>query len=306
MVKGALSKLMKQGLLKAGHYHRALARTKFPGVAVLCYHGVRADNMAPGTIPFQYLHIPVSTLESHCRVIRQYCDPISLDDWRAARGGGPPLPERPVLVTFDDGYRSVLTLGAPILATYDVPAAVFVCTGPMVTRRMLWFDDVAARDGEDAVEAWKTSDYESWQGGCAQETTELAEDDPRILMTPGDLATLARMKGIEIGGHTVQHPILARASEGQQRSEIEQNLESIQQWTEKPVRAFAYPNGRPGVDYTPGTIGVLQDAGIDIAFTTRQLFAAPAEPPLERSRFLMLDEVSGGELAHRLTYSWPR
>ncbi len=306
MVKGKLSELMKKGLLKAGHYRRLLSRASFPGVAVLCYHGVRPDSMPPGTIPFQYLHIPASTLELHCRVIRQCCDPISLDDWRAAVNGGPPLPARPVLVTFDDGYRSVLTLGAPILSRYNIPAAVFVCTGPMVTRRMLWFDDVAARDGEDAVEAWKTCDYESWQAGCAQETAGLGEDDPRILMTSGDLARLAHMKGMEIGGHTVQHPILARASEGQQRDEIVQNLTSIQQWTGKPVRAFAYPNGRPGMDYTAGTIAVLKDAGIDVAFTTRQVFAAPVEAPLERSRFLMLDEVSGAELAHRLTYSWPR
>ena len=305
-MKGKISHWMKRRLLRAGHYQRVLARTKFPGVAVLCYHGVRSDGMAPGTIPFQYLHIPASTLASHCRVVRDCCNPISLDDWRAAASGGAPLPERPVLMTFDDGYRSVLTLGAPILSTYNIPAAVFVCTGPMVTRRMLWFDDVAARDGEDAVEAWKTCDYESWQAGCAAETARLNEDDPRILMTSGDLARLAHMQGIEIGGHTVRHPILGRASDGQQRAEIEQNLASIQQWTGKSVRAFAYPNGRPGVDYTAGTIAVLQDAGIDIAFTTQPLFAAPAEHPLERSRFLMLDEISDAELAHRLTYSWPR
>jgi peptidoglycan/xylan/chitin deacetylase (PgdA/CDA1 family) len=175
----------------------------------------------------------------------------------------------------------------------------------MVTRRLLWFDDVAARDGEDAVEAWKTCDYESWQAGCA-ETLALNEDDPRILMSSDDLARLAHMQGIEIGGHTVRHPILARASATQQRDEIEQNLQSIRQWTGKPVRAFAYPNGRPGIDYNGATTAVLRDAGIDIAFTTRPAFASPAEPALERSRFLMLDDLSDGELAHRLTYSWPR
>ena len=39
-----------------------------------------------------------------------------------------------------------LRLGAPILAAYGLPAAVFVCTGPIATRRMLWFDAVAARE----------------------------------------------------------------------------------------------------------------------------------------------------------------
>jgi len=301
----AFKSFLKNGLLAAGHYGRALRGMKLPGVAVLCYHGVRDDRLAPGSIPFQNLHIPASTFESHCRVIRECCDPISLDDWRAAAGGRSTLPARPVLITFDDGYRSVLTLGAPILAKYRLPAAVYVCTGPMVTRRRLWFDEVAERDGEDAVEAWKSLDYESW---CAASTTASAMDerDPRALMTPEELRTLAGAAGIEIGGHTVRHPILARAPFGEQRREIDENLHSIEQWTGKAVRTFAYPNGRPGLDYNADTMAVLRDAGIDAAFTTRYDFARPDEPSLERSRFIILDDVSGGELAHRLTYSWPR
>ena len=35
----------------------SLARTTFPGVAVLCYHGVRDNTLAQRTIPLQYLHI---------------------------------------------------------------------------------------------------------------------------------------------------------------------------------------------------------------------------------------------------------
>ena len=295
---------VKQGLQAIGHYRRALAQATLPGVAVLCYHGVRDDDMAPGTIPFQYLHIPASTFESHCRVIRECCDPISLDDWRAASAGRSPLPKRPVLITFDDGYRSVLTKGVPILTKYGLPAAVFVCSGPMVTRQKLWFDGIAEQDGEDAVEAWKSCDYPSW-ASCA-DTRTLDEHDPRVLMTPEELGTLAGMAGIEIGGHTVRHPILARASEREQRQEIQPNLRSIAEWTGKPVRAFAYPNGRPDLDYNADTVAILRESGIDMAFTTRPSFARAGESPLERSRFLLLDETSDAELAHRLTYSWPR
>jgi peptidoglycan/xylan/chitin deacetylase (PgdA/CDA1 family) len=114
------------------------------------------------------------------------------------------------------------------------------------------------------------------------------------------------MPGIEIGGHTVRHPILARASASQQEQEIDQNVRSIEQWIGKPVRAFAYPNGRPGIDYNAETIAILRKAAIDMAFTTREEFARPDEPSLERSRFLVLDTLSAGELAHRLAYSWPR
>ena len=54
-----------------------------------------------------------------------------------------------MLITFDDGYRSVSRIGAPILAAHRLPAVVFVCTDPIANRRLLWFDEVAARDGED-------------------------------------------------------------------------------------------------------------------------------------------------------------
>jgi len=300
-----LTKFAKRGLLATGHYHRALSRTTLPGVAVLCYHGVRDDRMATGTIPFQYLHLPLATFEAHCRLIRECCHPISLDDWRAAENGGPPLPKRPVLMTFDDGYRSVLTMAAPILSAYEIPAAVFVCTGPMVSGRLLWFDDVAAREGEGAVEKWKSVEYRTWATGCA-EVSGIVSDEPRALMTPAELGALARIDGIEIGGHTMRHPILARASACEQSEEIRQNLSAIQAWTGKTARSFAYPNGRPGVDYTAETSAIVRDSGVDVAFCTRPAFSVPSDPPLERSRFVVLDDLTDAELAHRLAYSWPR
>jgi peptidoglycan/xylan/chitin deacetylase (PgdA/CDA1 family) len=300
-----ITQLAKRGLMTVGHYRRAFAQSSFPGVAVLCYHGVRDDTLPPGLIPFQYLHIAASTFDSHCRLLAECCDPISLDDWRSAIAGRATLPKRPVLVTFDDGYRSVLTKGVPVLHRHGIPAAVFVCTGPMRTRTPLWFDAVAQRDGECAVEAWKSRSYDDWREGCVSSST-LPEDDPRALMTPGELAALASARGIEIGGHTVNHAILARAPASVQRDEIDANLQAIRQWTGRTPRAFAYPNGRPGIDYTGETMRVLEDCGIDIAFSTRSAFSRSEEPALERSRFLMLDETSDAELAHRLRYSWPR
>ena len=71
-----------------------------------------------------------------------------------------------------------------------------------------------------------------------------------------------------------------------------------------PVRSFAYPNGRPGVDYSSATVDIVRDAGIDAAFTTSPGFSNSGEAALERSRFLILSGISGAELAHRLAYSW--
>jgi peptidoglycan/xylan/chitin deacetylase (PgdA/CDA1 family) len=303
--KDALFAAVKQGMLTLGQYRRTLARTTLPGVAVLGYHGLRADDLPAGSMAFENLHVRASTFEAHCRVVRECCDPITLDDWREAAAGRTGLPPRPVLITFDDGYRSVARIGAPILAAHKLPAVVFVCSDPIANRRLLWFDAVAARDGEGAVDRWKACDYESWRTACAG-SQPVDNDDPRAPMTVDELVALDRSGRIEIGGHTSGHAILSRASHVRQREEIAGNLDAIRRWTGRPVRAFAFPNGRPGVDYTEATTGILDELGVDAAFTMRPSFARPDEPSLERSRFLIVDEVSAAELAHRLAHTWPR
>jgi len=302
----AAAQSIKRGLLAAGHYRRALRRSRFPGVAVLGYHGLRGDDWPAGSMAFENLHVRASTFEAHCRVIRETCDPIALDDWRAALVGKAPLPPRPVLVTFDDGYRSVFTIGAPILAASNLPAVVFACSDPMERRRLLWFDDVAAREGEAAVEPWKAREYRSWLMACATNTQSVPDADSRALLTVPELQVLSRQRGIEIGAHTARHPILAQAAPEAQRAEIAENRAALEAWTGRPVRAFAYPNGRPGVDYNSETVAILHDLGFDFGFTMRPAFATASEPSLERSRFLVLAGVMGAELAHRMMYAWPR
>jgi len=295
----------KRGLLALGYYRSTLSRARFPGPAVLCYHGLRADEAPDRSMAFENLHVRASTFAEHCTVVRDTCHPISLDDWRAALAGKKTLPERPVLITFDDGYRSVLTIGAPVLRELGLPAVVFACTEPMERRSLLWFDAVAARDGEETVESWKSRQYDEWRA-AAGPTQTVDDDDPRALLTPLDVAALGRQDGIEIGAHTVRHPILACAAPTDQFAEIEESRVALEKWTARPVRAFAYPNGRPGVDYNDATTSILDQLGFDFSFTMRPSFALPDEPRFERSRFLVVAEVTAAELAHRLAHAWPR
>lgn len=296
MIQGAV----KHALFGLGHYARRLRRTAFPGVAVLCYHGIDADD-APAA-PLSLLHVRESDFDAQCRFLREACDPISLDDWRAALATGRLLPPRAVLLTFDDGYRSVLTRAAPALARHGLPAVVFVSSGPVQERRLFWFDALAREKGEAAVEAAKAWTADQWKG-LAPKAPE-HDDDPGAPLTIEELKRLAAQPGIEIGGHGISHCILSRAPVAEQRREIEDGRRALESWTGAPVRAFAYPNGRPGQDYDAGTVALVAAAGFDHGFSTRPGFARPGEPALERSRFLMLASVSAPELAHRLAYSW--
>jgi len=301
-----LATLAKQSFLATGYYARRLRGDRFPGVAVLCYHGVCGDSEAERRMPFSNLHVRAGALDAHCRFLRETCHPISLEDWRRARDGGPPLPERPVLLTFDEAYRPLLTEAVPVLRRYEMPAVVFVWSDPIEQQRLPWYDAVARNLGEVQAERMKVLPYREWRRVCDTLARPANESDPCSPLTVRELQALARVPGIELGGHSASHPILAMADRDEQLAEIVRNKTSLETWTNRRVRAFAYPNGEPGADYTDESVELIRQSGFDFGFTTRHAFATPDEPPLELSRFLILRDVSAAELGHRLSHSWRR
>jgi hypothetical protein len=62
----------------------------------------------------------------------------------------------------------------------------------------------------------------------------------------------------------------------------------------------------PQVDYEAVTVATAEALGFTSGFTTHPDFARPAEPALERSRFVVLASVPAAELAHRMANAWPR
>lgn len=295
---------IKRALSSFGHYARRLRTHPFPGVAVLCYHGVRADVWPAGTMQFEGLHVTASEFEAHCRVLRELCHPISLADWRAACRGGPPLPPRPVLVTFDDGYRTVHTLARPSLERHQIPAVVFVCTDPVERRQLFWHDSVARTNGVSEVQRLKALPYEEWYRLQARAACSVDDDDPHAPLTIDDVRRLAQHPLFDIGSHTAAHAILSRANREQQREQMQRSKAALEAWTGRAVTAFAYPNGQPQTDYTAETVELVRQEGFDWGFATRHGFATADESQLEHSRFFMLAGVSPAELAHRLAYSW--
>jgi peptidoglycan/xylan/chitin deacetylase (PgdA/CDA1 family) len=287
--------------MKAGHYRWRFQHGTFPGVAVLCYHGIRVTGQHT---PFEKLHVTIDEFESHCSLARSFCNPISLAEFHAARLGKIKLPDRSLLMTFDDGYRSVLTRALPVLKAHAIPAAMFVCTEPVRTQTPFWFDSTAQTRGEAAVEPMKTLPFEQWRRAVASDAADAKLDDSTAPLTVEDIRTLADSGLVEFGAHTESHPILKLASLDQQRTEILSSKRAIQEWTGRDVTAFAYPNGRPGLDYGPETVALVRETGFALGFSTRNSFASAEEPDLELSRFVILAGVSQAELAHRLTYSW--
>ena len=112
----------------------------------------------------------------------------------------------------------------------------------------------------------------------------------RPMMAEHQLRQLASL-GMEIGAHTVTHPILARLPVGAARQQIADSKQRLEAIVGVPVTAFAYPNGRPGRDYGPEHVQMVRQAGFAAATSTAwgaatmggDRFQIPRVAPWDRS-----------------------
>jgi peptidoglycan/xylan/chitin deacetylase (PgdA/CDA1 family) len=152
---------------------------------------------------------------------------VSLQDLTAFLRGQRRLPEGAVLLTADDGARSVLTKAAPVLKHHGVPMVAFITT--------------QAIDG-------------------GQSRLEL----PEPFLTWDEVGRLQGY-GIEVGSHGLTHASLGNMSESQVREEAERSREALQRQLGSAVTSFAYPYGTPA-HYSDMTRRVLAEAGYDTIF----------------------------------------
>lgn len=232
------------------------------------------------------------------------------------------MPARTVCITFDDGYRSVHDLALPILKELNLPATVFVTSGCMDDGRM-WNDRIIAAikdlpgdrldlqdiglgnyplGGMDArkqavLKLTEASKYlpPAARDGLIERLDGLV-GGPRnsdLMLTRDMVANLAR-SGIEIGGHTISHPILTSLDDDVSRQEIAGCKRELEAITGKPVRYFAYPNGKVGMDFDQRHVQMAKDAGYEAAFTTAvgavtrsaDLYQLPRSRPWDRKPFM--------------------
>ncbi|MFC6669013.1 polysaccharide deacetylase family protein [Marinobacterium aestuariivivens] len=212
------------------------------------------------------------------------------------------LPSRAVCVTLDDGYRSNLEVALPILDRYQVPATVFVATAFSDGENM-WNDriiDLLAGLRSDTIDLEPVELGRCTLDGIATrrhlanriidqlkylavedrltKVDELIEvngsiHETRKMMCAEEVARLSR-SGIEIGGHTHNHPILKGMRPEQQREEVARNKALLEEWTGKPVLGFAYPNGRFGKDMDEESLAIIRELGFRYAVSTDAGFTA--------------------------------
>ncbi len=207
------------------------------------------------------------------------------------------LPARAVCITFDDGYADNYTVALPILQRHGLTATFFIATG-FVDSGQMWNDTLieAVRSTErvsvdlramglgrhglaslqerrDAIGSLlaqvKYAAVDERTAVAQRVATELGVSPaPDGLMMTSRQLTRLRKAGMQLGAHTVGHPILAKLDDAAAGKEIRDSKEFLERLLGESVRLFAYPNGKPQDDYTVNTTELVRRAGFDAAVST--------------------------------------
>ena len=88
-------------------------------------------------------------------------------------------------------------------------------------------------------------------------------------LSTDELLCMAKGRLVEIGAHTVTHPVLSSLPPGMQETEIQGSKARLEEILGRSVTSFAYPYGLRS-DYSPETVAIVKQAGFDCASSSEE------------------------------------
>lgn len=295
-------------------------------LSVFIFHRV-----LPAPDPLFPDEIHAGRFDELCGWIHTWCNVLPLDKAVGHLKSGT-LPERAACISFDDGYADNFQVALPILLRHGLTSTFFISTGFLDGGRM-WNDTViesirltplSTLQLDDLLGACfaKVSITTMEEKGAAinsiigrikylpvSERALMIEQIARrsrvslpdhLMMTSTEVRAM-RDAGMQIGAHTVSHPILARLDASAARAEIYNSRCVLEKLLDERIGLFAYPNGKPEIDYNAQTAAIVRDLGFDAAFSTRwaasrvdtDLFHMPRFTPWDRTRLRFGTRILG-------------
>jgi peptidoglycan/xylan/chitin deacetylase (PgdA/CDA1 family) len=273
------------------------------------YHRVLrvADPLRPGVHSEQAMDTQFATLSRCFKVL-----PLGVAIELLYQGK---LPPRAVCITFDDGYRDNHDVALPLLQRHGLHATFFVSSGFLNGGTM--FHDLViegVRQAPSGTLDWgipgappiDIGDLASRQKAIAQLTAHLKYMPPdersawserlahmlstrlsrHLMMDDAQVKGLVDA-GMAVGGHTCTHPIMAKLSAQQSAAEVSENRARLHDITGVLPTTFAYPNGKPGKDYSPRDSQLVAQAGYRNAMSTLAGVSTERTSGFEMPRFVL-------------------
>lgn len=284
-------------------------------ILILVYHRV-----LPHKDPLWDGDVDQSTFAMHMKVLKEGFNVLPVSEAIVRLNNGT-LPPRCVCITFDDGYADNYEVALPILKNMKLPASFFIAVGYLDGGRM-WNDtiieSVRVASGDrlnlqsiglgifdtSTVDKRSVTIYkilEKLKYHPIQQRNIKAEQVASIVGAPlpGNIMMTTEQvqqlhsAGMEIGAHTVNHPILTKISNDSAKDEIVTSKNKLEEIIGDKIQAFAFPNGKPNKDYNAEHVVMVRNAGFKYCVSTSwgtvrkgdDLYQLPRISPWEETSF---------------------
>ena len=219
------------------------------------YHGT------PNNHPSSEYSIRAQRFKAHLRYLKNHG--WHTDLFRELHNASA-LPEKTVILTFDDGYADNYEGAFLPLTEHNLKATWFIAT--------------------DCI-----GKYSHWMGSPSPQTQ---------MLTVEQLLQMEKA-GMEIGSHTCSHPDLTTLSYQQQLDEMTKSKQILESIIHGKISSFAYPYGR----YNTDSIEAAKDADYQLACTVRPGWFGSEMNPLLVRRITIFANDSVSTLARKLIFA---
>ncbi len=203
------------------------------GIPTLMYHKI--GDYPPGS-QLAKLWVTTEDFRKQLEYLRDHgYTAINFADWRDAEKGVKPLPEKPVLITFDDGYMNNYELAYPLLREFGMKGCIFLVYETM-----------------DKHNGWHNPATEPWLK----------------MLTWAQIKEMQDSGLIEFGSHTMRHRNLAETPIDDVRWELTESKKRLEDKLGREMIGFAYPYGSGA--YKPEVRAAALEAGYRFDFSIKQ------------------------------------
>jgi peptidoglycan/xylan/chitin deacetylase (PgdA/CDA1 family) len=276
---------------------------------VLMYHRVTEPSAAVGDSRSLISARP-RDFERQMRHLAKYYRVVSAEQVLETLRRERALPDRAVLITFDDGYRDFGDVAWPVLRRHALPVTLFVPTAyPDHPERAFWWDRLAyamsrtrrerldgtpcgvlplhtpeARDG--SLRVLKRSLKKIPHADAMRLVEELCRE------LAGDVAALGKVlswrelrelaaDGVTVGAHTQTHPALTQLPIEEARAEVRGSWADLRRELGTVLPVFAYPFG----DHNDAVAEIVRAEGFEMAVTCADGYSRiPSADPVRLRR----------------------
>jgi peptidoglycan/xylan/chitin deacetylase (PgdA/CDA1 family) len=239
---------------------------------ILMYHNFCGWGEDPDALNVEGLRRQFSYLRQHFRV-------VPLSQLAESAASARKLDKNLVALTIDDGRRNCYEFFFPLLKEFGLTATFFVVSSFIRGEDWIWTDKVIwlseqSQSREELVPGKLDGVFRSLNRmrpeernasikamatriGASLPTSAPAKYQP---CSWSELREMADSGLMEIGSHTVTHPILSSITDEESWNELILSKSQIEEGIGRTVNCFCYPNGMPR-DYRPSQVQQVEQAG---------------------------------------------